>query len=138
MDNSKGTVSSGYNRPDEHLNSQSHTKDLQRFKTDKTPAWRREGHKFSPLTKKLFATDSYWERKNCSPVSVAGYVNHTSGMAPCTGMASQQEQNKTKQSRLSFCFELELFSLTYLFLSLLCFDISFFVFVLILREKETT
>ena len=52
---------------------------LHRSKPDQVPALRRgRGHDIPPLTKKLFATDSCWERDHSfSSISDTGCINHT-------------------------------------------------------------
>lgn len=51
-------------------------------------------HKIPALMKKLFATDTWWERENqFSTTSDTGYINHTPGQAPYSGIAGQHKVN---------------------------------------------
>lgn len=59
-----------------------------------------------PLTKKLFVTETCWERDNeFSPMEVTGYksINHP-GQVPCTGEAKQHRMDSVGFVSVLLCF----------------------------------
>lgn len=53
-------------------------------------------HKVPPLTRKLFSTDTCWERKNLffSPMKCQRFINNTPEQAPCPGITGQHKLTK--------------------------------------------
>lgn len=69
VNGSKEMESSRHNRTDARMNSErmlwQHAQDVQIFKPDKFPTWKKGGgHIDSPLTKILSIVDAYWEKEN--------------------------------------------------------------------------
>lgn len=65
---------------------------LYKFKSGKILVWEEEVDTKSPLTKKLFVTDSCWEwESQFSPMQCHWATNHTLGQAPCPAVVTQQK-----------------------------------------------
>lgn len=96
-----------------------------RFKPDKIQELRkRNGHKVTPLTNKIFASNTCCEsRKAFSPRATLCIVNHTPGWAP-----SPKEVNQYKMDSL-FLYAVLLFWLFFVLLRFLFVYFGFYFFI---------
>lgn len=90
----------------------------------KIPALRREsGQNVPPLSKEVFATDTFWKKENkFSSLQYTEYINHTLMQAPCSGVVSEHKRDSIF-FLWAFCFVL-LFPVPFPFfcVKFVCFD----------------
>jgi len=74
------------------------------FKNDSIPVLKgRSVHGGSSLIKKLFVTDTFWQRENrFFPIDCTRYIKHTPEQDSCPGVVAQYKMNKP-HLRLSLC-----------------------------------
>lgn len=96
------TASCRHIRIDIHRNSQrlqQHTQDLHNFKLDKIPTLSKLGHKIPSLNKKLFVTNTFWQKEN----QFSSMVCHLGILTTLQSRIHSQEQVANSKFVLCLC-----------------------------------
>lgn len=132
---SREAVPSGHNRANGHTDSQrlwKHTHALRRVGPNPSTARGTWAQSPTPLTKKIFAIDMCWERRNQSSLmACTWYISHTPVQTSCVGIVGQHKTHSEIETRAGgervFCFGTflscwVLFVLIFIFFVLFCFE----------------